>query len=793
MRTIHLALSGMLLLAVLMTWQRSAHAAEFCSDAYYVDVTLPNQARWDMCWEQRNREGIVLNKIHYTPRGGERRLILNQAALAQIHVPYDDNGARYHDISDYGLGGTYMASLNPADCPAGKLLSFNGKPVLCQTQEARGNAYSYGTDRLQGNSFSLFSVSKIGAYNYIPVWRFMDDGAIEPGVGATGALQRYADRTAEQQGWLMADNKVGIAHLHNFFWKLDFDLNGTSNDDYIEEFNSNTSNGRTQLNKTRFTTETARVVDPMSSRTWRIVDSAGKNAKNLPMSYEIRLPQSEYQDTGPASEAFTQNDIYFTRQKSCEQFASHNPTLNNCANNLADFVDGESLNGADVVAWPSTTFYHMPRAEDAPHMDAHWSYISLIPRDWHANNPLSTAADTSGSQTGGNSGNGTGGTPTPTPTPNPDLLFADDFEGASQWIRNPYNTDSASLGLWETGALESTNYQGIITQTTANTGNSALATGVQAGASVGAYDLDGGLSSIRSPAIDLPTNAQYNLQLAYYFAHLWNASSSDFFRISLVEGTTRHILLEQKANLSNRAAQWTNLNVDLAAYAGKKIYILLEAADADSGSIVEAAIDNLKIVKQGANTGSTTGGTTTNNLIYAEDFEAGLTWVVNASGADSATAGQWQVGKPQGTRYQTLSLQVDAAASGNQALVTGYQAGANLGDYDLDGGTSSVRSPTINLAANTHYRLQLNYYFAHLWNTDSADFLRISAENSQGQKQVLLELHGVAANRGAQWDELTADLSSLAGSSIRLLVEAADGGAGSMIEAAVDNVRISKY
>lgn len=784
MRTVQIGVFGLLCFALLMTWQRNAHAAEFCSDAYYIDVKLPNQARWDMCWEHRTREGIVLSKIHYTPRNGERRLVLNQAGLAQIHVPYDDNGARYHDISDYGLGGTYMSTLNQTDCPGGKLLSFGSKAVVCQQNEARGAAFSTNTERLQGNSFSLFSVSKIGAYNYIPLWRFLDDGSIEPGVGATGALQRFGDRNSEQQGWLIAENKVGIAHLHNFFWRLDFDLNGTSNDDYVEELNFTNNAGKTSLTRTRFSSEVARSVDPTSSRSWRVVDGMAKNTKGLPISYEIRLPQTEQQDVGPASEAFTQNDLYVTRHNSCELFASHNPTLNNCANNLADFANGESLTGADLVVWPSTTFYHMPRAEDAPHMDAHWSYISLVPRDWHTNNPLSSAADTSGSAGDGNNGNGNGGSTAP------EVLFADDFEGANQWTRNAYNTDSASSGLWEVGQVETTAYQGIATQRATTSGNAALATGIKAGAMIGSYDLDGGLSSMRSPELNLPTNAQYKLELSYYFAHLWNASASDFFRISLVEGNQRHVLLQQNGNLNNRSAQWTNFSTSLAAYAGKKLYILVEAADADTGSIVEAGLDNLKVLKQSSTGGPTDG---TSSLVYNEDFETTLTWTLNAKGSDTATAGQWQVGKPQGTGYQTLPLQLNAASSGQQALVTGYTAGNSIGAYDLDGGVTSVRSPAINLAAAAHYRLQLDYYFAHLWNTTNADFLKISLVNNQGQQQTLIDVRGTAANRAAAWTNLTADLSSFAGSSVYLLIEAADGGSGSMIEAAVDNLRISQY
>ena len=45
-------------------------------------------------------------------------MVLNHAAIAQIHVPYDDNGARYHDISDYGIGGNNMVTLSDNQRPS---------------------------------------------------------------------------------------------------------------------------------------------------------------------------------------------------------------------------------------------------------------------------------------------------------------------------------------------------------------------------------------------------------------------------------------------------------------------------------------------------------------------------------------------------------------------------------------------------------------------------------------------------------------------------------------------------
>ncbi len=370
-----------------------ANAAENCSDEFYVDQTLPNGARWDMCWEHRQREGIVLSAVYFTPKSGTRRMVLNQAALAQIHVPYDDNGTRFHDITDYGIGGQYLQNLNADECPLGTIYPITyifeeqeyTKNVLCKQVLKNDISFKSGKTTAQKHYLSLFSVSPVGAYYYIPTWRFMDDGAIEPWMGATGALQRFSNNldTDETIGWKIDDNRIGISHLHNFFWKLDFDLNKTFLDDVVEEVNFTLSNGKRTRQTTTFNTEAARQVNPNTMRHWRISDKNTTNANGHNISYDILLNETGHQDIGPASEPFTANDFYVTKQKDQEKFASNNTSG---ANNLAEFANGESIADNDIVVWVGITFYHMPRAEDAPHMDAHWSHFKIIPRDLSANN-----------------------------------------------------------------------------------------------------------------------------------------------------------------------------------------------------------------------------------------------------------------------------------------------------------------------------------------------------------------------------------------------------------------------
>ena len=372
-----------------LSWSH-AYSAEHCSDQYYIEATLPNESKWDLCWEHRQREGIVYHHVFYTPKNGSRSQVLYNASIAQIHVPYDDNGARYHDVTDYGIGSGNMQTLTSSECPNGTLKKFNGKNVVCQQIEKGHIAHHADSGEKHGNALSLFSISKIGAYHYIPQWRFYDDGTIQPSMGATGALQRFASGVTNV-GWQMNSNRTGIAHLHNFFWRLDFDLGSSGTDDYVEEFNFPLSSGKRVRSVTKFTTEKAREVNPATLRSWRVVDGSAVNSNGHKRSYEILLDESGHKDKGPSNEPYTHNDFFVTKANDCEKFASHNPTTNSCKKNLAQFVNGESLSGKDIIVWVGLTFYHMPRVEDAPHMDAHWNHFNIIPRDWHANNPLGSS------------------------------------------------------------------------------------------------------------------------------------------------------------------------------------------------------------------------------------------------------------------------------------------------------------------------------------------------------------------------------------------------------------------
>jgi hypothetical protein len=177
------------------------------------------------------------------------------------------------------------------------------------------------------------------------------------------------------------------------------------------------------------------------------------------------------------------------------------------------------------------------------------------------------------------------------------LVFSDDFETNKGWIINPAATDTATTGRWERGDPQATSSSGPKQLGTTTSGVNDLVTGRLAGLSAGDNDLDAGLTSIRSPAIALPASGTITLSFKYYLAHGSNASSADFLRFRVV-GTTTTTVFQEIGDGSNDDGVWATATVDLSAFAGQTIRILIECTDASLPSLIEAGVDDVRIVRQ---------------------------------------------------------------------------------------------------------------------------------------------------------------------------------------------------
>lgn len=176
------------------------------------------------------------------------------------------------------------------------------------------------------------------------------------------------------------------------------------------------------------------------------------------------------------------------------------------------------------------------------------------------------------------------------------VLLTEDFSPGHGWVADPNGTDTAETGTWAVGSPQGTSSGGVVQQLgSAVIGSQALFTGPLAGSGVGSHDVDGGITTMRSPEVLVPLEGMTTLSLSYSFAHLSNATDADFFRI-LVEGEELTPLLEERGTASARAGSWTGWTADLTPFAGQTITLRIEAADVATASLIEASVDAVEIL-----------------------------------------------------------------------------------------------------------------------------------------------------------------------------------------------------
>lgn len=187
-----------------------AAPAPGCSGAFRIERRLEGGTTWRMCWHYEGYSALVLDNVSYQPPGESAPIkVLITAKLGQVHVPYDDGGNEFDDLTGFGFA-QGLQRLDPAECPGGTIKKVTVPGVdpqgakvngLCVTTRARGHAYRLGTYgdtggqgkvyQAQGKDLLVYAVNKVGWYEYITEWRFSADGTVSSQVGATGTVSPY--------------------------------------------------------------------------------------------------------------------------------------------------------------------------------------------------------------------------------------------------------------------------------------------------------------------------------------------------------------------------------------------------------------------------------------------------------------------------------------------------------------------------------------------------------------------------------------------------------------------------
>jgi hypothetical protein len=240
-----------------------------------------------------------------------------------------------------------------------------------------------------------------------------------------------------------------------------------------------------------------------------------------------------------------------------------------------------------------------------PHAAGAAALIASVNPSWTPSQVRNELVDDATAGVVGNPGTGSpnlllfvdNGAPPPPPPPPSGTVFFDNFETSLGWTTNPSGTDTATTGQWARENPAGTSSGGVTLQLdTTVSGSNDLVTGASAGLSAGTNDVDGGVTSGLSPPITLPSTGVLTLSFSWYLAHLSNATSADFFRVSVV-GTTTTVALQQLGAGSNRAGAWASASTNLNAFVGQTIRLRIEAADASTPSLIEAGVDDVRITQ----------------------------------------------------------------------------------------------------------------------------------------------------------------------------------------------------
>lgn len=279
-----------------------------------------NQNNWEFDWrlaDSPDEEGIVIRSARY--RG---RQLFYKASLPSLRVQYDGPCGPYKDPLNYN----------------------NAKPTQ-RCPNSRVCVYTYVSNGITG--LAVESYHTIGSYRITHRWVFWEHGWVSCRLYSAGLQCNYD-------------------HRHHAYWRFDFDIEGASND-IVFEYNTYTGNVGWGPGWHVKSPENSRTKNPSSQRKWAVMEKGGSQ----PGYFILPGPNDGLAD------AFSDRDVWFLRYSGSEDRNGRQGSAS--SNGLSAYVNGENLDGQDVVVWYCAHLSH--HAHDGGD-DWHGTGPDLAPFRW---------------------------------------------------------------------------------------------------------------------------------------------------------------------------------------------------------------------------------------------------------------------------------------------------------------------------------------------------------------------------------------------------------------------------
>jgi primary-amine oxidase len=248
-------------------------------------------------------------------------------------------------------------------------------------------------------------ISTVGNYEYGFFWYFYLDGNIQLEVKLTGIVSPMAIEPGVKSEYanVIAEGIAAPHHQHMFNARLDFDVDGETNEIYeVDAERMPPGPDNPWLNafrpkSTRLETELGAIrdADSAASRTWRIVNPDARNGLGQPTSYKLVPTMSTptllaHPDSSVGKRAtFAQHNLWVTPYSPHERRAAGEyPNQHPGDDGLPSWTANDrSVANTDLVVWYSFGVTHFVRPEDWPVMPVEYTGFLLSPFGFFDRNP----------------------------------------------------------------------------------------------------------------------------------------------------------------------------------------------------------------------------------------------------------------------------------------------------------------------------------------------------------------------------------------------------------------------
>jgi primary-amine oxidase len=393
--------------------------------SFTVEENLVRWQKWSLRVGMDPLEGLVLHTVGYED-GGRIRPIMYRASVSEMVVPYGHPGPMHawksaFDAGEWGLGRMANSLTVGCDC-LGEIHYFDdvysderGKArtrpnAICLHEEDYGILWKH-TDLPSGRAevrrsrrLVVSSIATVGNYEYGFYWYFYLDGTMQLEVKLSGIMSTMAvgDDGPGTHANMIAPGLAAPYHQHLFNVRLDIEIDGPENAVFEVDAvpspsgEDNPWGNAFEASATLLERELAarRRIDPLRSRTWKIVNRGTSGEMGQPAAYKLLPAATPTLLADPASSvgrraAFAAHNLWVTPYAENERRAAGDyPNQHVGGSGLPEWTaqDREVVD-TDIVLWHSFGVTHLPRPEDWPVMPVEYTGFSLIPVGFFDRNP----------------------------------------------------------------------------------------------------------------------------------------------------------------------------------------------------------------------------------------------------------------------------------------------------------------------------------------------------------------------------------------------------------------------